>query len=352
MDWLADKGGSGAIDLVMHVRDVEFKDAVRWLSGQDLTTLPTHSRQTFPPKEEYVEPRPLDMPTPNEKRWIAVKDYLVDTRGLPSVLVDRLHEKGLIFADDHQNAVFVRYQLQENTWKRGQATGASLRGTWGERNSYHRLVPGSVRERGWFWIGTGHGAVNHVFLTESPIDAMSLAVLDRERQNRHGVTFYLSTDGTGGIPVEALQSILDRNGQVIAAFDADTAGESMAWRIAEQLPGIRRLKPAYGKDWNERLIHRRQPEQARQTNLDKTQLRRLWQWHQVARLLRRSDNYLSRITEVARNVAKGEPLSEQAQAAMQQDLATAQQRLNRLPQGQSQEGAVKKSRSPAVELEE
>ncbi|WP_277882108.1 hypothetical protein [Phormidium tenue] len=40
-------------------------------------------------------------------------------------------------------------------------------------------MPGSARDQGWFWIGTGQGPVNRVLLVESPIDAMSLAVLDR-----------------------------------------------------------------------------------------------------------------------------------------------------------------------------
>jgi hypothetical protein len=74
------------------------------------------------------------MPEANERRWDAVREYLVETRKLPAVLVDRLHERGLVFADDHQNAVFVRHSLTNNTWVRGEVTGASLRGTWGEDN--------------------------------------------------------------------------------------------------------------------------------------------------------------------------------------------------------------------------
>ncbi|WP_250565049.1 toprim domain-containing protein, partial [Adonisia turfae] len=191
-------------------------------------------------------------------------------------------------------------------------------------NRYHRLVPGSVRELGWFRIGTGQGSVQRVLLTESPIDAMSLAVLDKERRQQGGVTVYLSTDGTGGVPVEALNAVLQRNGQVVAAFDTDKAGELMAWRMAAQVPGLRRLRPAYGKDWNERLVHHGQPGQAQQTELDRRQLQPLWQWHQTAWKLGRSEKYLTRITEVATDVVRGKALSEKAQAAMQKDLAVGQ----------------------------
>jgi hypothetical protein len=303
MDWLADKGGRGAIDLVMHVQEVEFKDAVEWLSGRDLSHRPvpisTHTR------EEDSEPRPLEMPAANERRWDAVREYLVETRKLPAVLVDRLHERGLVFADDHQNAVFIRHSLTNNTWVRGEVTGASLRGTWGEDNHYHGLAPGSARDQGWFWIGTGNGPVRQVLLVESPIDAMSLALLNKERRVQPGVTIYLSTDGLGGFPIEGLKPILQNGGRVVAAFDADQAGELMAWRLAQQLPGVERLTPKGSKDWNAMLINPQDGENSRLKN--QSELFNLWQWHPAARELGRPVKYLHRIVEVAKTVVQGGP---------------------------------------------
>lgn len=84
MDWLADQGGGGAIDLVMHLQKVDFKQAVQWLSGQDLTVRPVHSPpQTRSTRDEH---QPLQMPVVNEYRWAAVKDYLIETRKLPKTL--------------------------------------------------------------------------------------------------------------------------------------------------------------------------------------------------------------------------------------------------------------------------
>lgn len=104
-----------------------------------------------------------------------MREYLVETRKLPAVLVDRLHEQGLIYADNMQNAVFVRYATHNTGvhWYRGEPTGANLRGTWGENNAFHGLAPGSSCEMGWFWIGSGKGEVKRVMLTESPIDTLS-----------------------------------------------------------------------------------------------------------------------------------------------------------------------------------
>ncbi|NER26526.1 MAG: DUF3991 domain-containing protein, partial [Symploca sp. SIO1C4] len=259
IDWQANRGGGGAIDLVMHVRKVDFQGAVEWLSGQSLSPHVSFSKQQS--QIESAEPRPLEMPTPNQEKWKAVRQYLVESRGLPAVLVDHIHERGLVYADDKQNAVFVRYASNGDgrEWERKEPIGASLRGTRGENNSFHGLVPGSWREQGWFWIGAGKGEVKRVFLTESPIDALSLATIDKNRQTAAGITLYLSTDGSGAVPTEVLKRVLERGGQVVAAFDVDQAGEEMAWRLAQELPGVSRVSPAYGKDWNERLLMEGKP---------------------------------------------------------------------------------------------
>lgn len=323
MDWLADKGGGGAIDLVMHVQNTDFREAVQWLSRQDLTSHPEHSQQLLNPAQE---PHSLQMPNPNDERWNAVRDYLVETRKLPAALIDRLHQKGMVYADDYQNAVFVRFSTRTtgDIWDRVEPTGASLRGTWGEGNSFHGLVSGSSREQGWFWIAAGQGTIQRVLLAESPIDTLSLATLDTQRKQTQGVTIYLSTDGAGTIPTEALKKLLEQGGYVAVAFDADRAGEDMAWRVAQQLPGIHRLTPAYGKDWNERLVHEGHPEHASHPQHDKETQKHLWQWHQIARHLGRPDTYLHRITEVARAVNQGNPLSQDAQKAMQRDFRQVQ----------------------------
>lgn len=132
----------------------------------------------------------------------------------------------------------------------------------------------------------------------------------------------LSTDGSGAIPTTALTALIADGGQVVVAFDADRAGEQMAWRVAEAVPGVQRMVPAVGKDWNERLVAQGQAESEQgQANLgDKQTLQALWKWHRVAREAGKSEKYLSRITVVAREVVEGKPLSKQALEAMRQDF--------------------------------
>ncbi|NER27631.1 MAG: hypothetical protein F6J89_08345 [Symploca sp. SIO1C4] len=123
-------------------------------------------------------------------------------------------------------------------------------------------------------------------------------------------------------------------------FDVDQAGEEMAWRLAQELPGVSRVSPAYGKDWNERLLMEGKPELARQFNRDKETLRSLWDWHRAAREMGKSENYLNRITEVARDFNKGEPLSGRAKAAMQHDLQEVQRQKLKVRQKQRQSGGM------------
>lgn len=144
-------------------------------------------------------------------------------------------------------------------------------------------------------------------LVESAIDALSAAALAEQP----GKAMFISTDGAGFIPVHWLQQ---QGVVVIAAHDADRAGEEMAWRLAAQVSDITRATPAYGKDWNEQL-------KDVASKLDSSQ------WKLVAQAIGKSNAYLSRIVAV---VDSGQPLPVEAIAAMQQDFAAYKQLSNDL----------------------
>ena len=97
----------------------------------------------------------------------------------------------------------------------------------------------------------------------------------------------------------------------------------MAWRLAQQLPGVERLTPDQGKDWNEQLTQSEKSFTGNQSISHSALTQRLWQWHLAASKLGKSEAYLSRITEVARAVVKGHPLSEKAVTVMERDLTAA-----------------------------
>jgi hypothetical protein len=298
----------------MHVQQSDFKAAVEWLSGQQL-----------PEQVSKVqEAKQLQLPEPNEQNWAAVRQYLTETRGLPENWIEHLHQRGLIYADKHQNTVFVRHD--EDRWVRGDVTGASLRGTQGE--PFHGLAPGSARDAGYFWLRSGTEDITRVVLVESAIDAISLAKLEQDKSPDRPPTVYLSTDGSGAIPTEALQQMIAQGGQVLVAFDADGAGEKMAWRVAEAVPGVRRMVPAIGKDWNDRLLAE-QGVAPKEGQTDRQAFKALWKWHRVAAEKGRPADYLKRIAAVARDVVDGKALSEKAIGAMRQDLQGVEENYSR-----------------------
>ena len=245
-DWKEMKGGGGAIDLVMHVNQCDYKQSLAWLSDRfgESAAIDSVTKKT----REIIQTEPVPEFTPpvaEPNRWQSVRKYLTRNRKLPSGLVDRLHERGLIYADHNQNAVFIRRALDEE-----KITGASLRGTVGEDNKFKGLAKGSKRQEGWFYFTKGEQSsdpVRRVVLVESPIDAMSLAVLERTDSKK---TLYLSTDGAGGIPTEYLKEV----GEVVIAFDRDRSGKEMAERMKAFLPNAV-VKTPSSVDWNRDLVN-------------------------------------------------------------------------------------------------
>ncbi|WP_052056028.1 MobF family relaxase [Myxosarcina sp. GI1] len=240
-DHLASVGSGGAIDLVMHVRDCNFKQAVEWLNNRQLIPVPNHKVNSVS-KQPSIRP-PFKPPAPDTTKWSAVRDYLIATRGLPESLVTALHERGTVYADEKQNAVFIRKDLD------GKITGASLRGTY-QDSKFKGLATGTQRDKGWFSFKKGTGEPQRFVLTESPIDALSAAAISQKPET----TLFISIDGAGAIPKQLLLQQLDKGKQVIVAYDNDEVGNQMARQVLEELPGTQRIAPSVGKDWNEQLL--------------------------------------------------------------------------------------------------
>ena len=245
-DWKQLHGGGGAIDLVMHVNQCDFKQSVSWLNDR-LGEGAALGATTYYTSEIIQEQPQLQFlpPTLDETKWERVRNYLKLERKLPSPLIDDLHQQGLIYADAKQNLVALRRDLSDET-----ITGASLRGTVGENNTFKGLAPGSKRSQGWFYFtmgGQSTDPIQRAVLVESPIDAISLAVLERTDSRR---TIYLSTDGAGHVPVDFLQTFRDKS--VIVAYDNDAPGQEMAMEVMNSLPNAVRKEP-HTKDWNEDL---------------------------------------------------------------------------------------------------
>jgi hypothetical protein len=231
MNWNHAQGGGGAIDLVMHLHQLGFREAVQWLGHHFPGSL---ARPPAPVSLKGALHLPLSDPT----RLGSVRRYLVAERHLPGDLVDMLIPSGTLYADPRANAVFLMRGPHHHP------VGAELRGT--TARPWHGLAPGSQRDLGYFAVHTTEYSA--VILVESAIDALSCSVL-------HPQYRCLSTAGARPNP-GWLGTLLDECHRVYCGFDADPTGENMARAMIARHPNIRRLRPAQ-HDWNDVLKARR-----------------------------------------------------------------------------------------------
>lgn len=225
INWNLDVGGGGAIDLVMHVGQVGFGQALEWLE---------HHFDTFTPlpPQATLQAQSLSLPPPVADNWPRVQRYLIQERKLPAPLLEPLVASGTLYADARANAVFLLLDTASNP------VGAELRGT--TALGWRGMAPGSRKDRGFFSVS---GPTRHaIVLCESAIDALSCHAL-------HPGYRCLSTSGARPDPAW-LADLIFQGLLIYCGFDADPTGDAMAERMHNLQPSIRRLRPA-AKDWND-----------------------------------------------------------------------------------------------------
>lgn len=227
INWNQGVGGGGAIDLVMHVQQLGFGQALQWLVdhfGPGPSVQPAFS----------PAPRVLTLPPPCPHHWPRVEHYLIEQRRLPRPLLTPLVHAGIIYADARANAVFLLGDTPAT------AVGAELRGTTSE--CWRGMAPGSRKDHGCFTVSSA--SADAIVLCESAIDALSCHAL-------HPSFRCLSTSGARPDPAW-LRSLLPQALPVFCGFDADPTGDAMARRLIKLHPSVRRLRPPT-KDWNDVL---------------------------------------------------------------------------------------------------
>lgn len=248
-DHKANKGRGGAIDLVAHVMGTDYKGAVSWLAdrfGEGAATADVTARLQQKAVNEVrkavKERPPFTPPAPAPANWSTVRNYLVDDRALPSNYIDKLYDRGDLYADARRNAVFLCRD------KDGTPVGAELKGTIkrDDGSRFSGMSLGSSKEGGGFKIGNIAKA-KIVYLVESAIDAISLMKLrtmDKERD-----IAVISTAGTTPEPRTWFAKVAS-HARRICAFDNDEVGDKAAHKLRRH--GFERFRPA-GHDWNDDL---------------------------------------------------------------------------------------------------
>ncbi len=266
------RGGGGAIDLVMHATGYDFKQAVGWLrhehSAELAVAAATHHGAREAQEIAAREARPPFVPPQEDRaRWNQVRDYLTDVRALPERLVDELHKEGTLYADGRGNAVFLRRDHA------GHTTGAVLRGTE-PGSDYKGLAAGTRRDAGHFShttpaTGESWGQRPTLVLAESPIDALSWQAARAPGRLSSGPLTVISTDGVGALPWREIVATQQAGGVVRVATDHDRAGERIWQELSNRYPSevdfgrLVRERPAL-KDWNDDLRFPAQAEEVRE----------------------------------------------------------------------------------------
>jgi len=236
MNWQYEIGGGGAIDLAIHLGEMDYRSAVLWLAQHVAGTAITYSStfsQRSPADRKRV--RELSLPVRDDRMLDRVCRYLKDRRQLPAHLLKPLIECGRLYADQRGNTVFILVAGKPN-----RPVGAELRGTG--TTAWRGMAPGTRKDAGYFWIG--EPGCRQIILCESAIDAISCHAI-------HSNHICISTSGVRSNP-RWLPTLLSNGYQIHCGFDADTAGDTAANAMMTIHPSIKRLRPNV-KDWNDVL---------------------------------------------------------------------------------------------------
>jgi len=227
MNWSQGVGGGGAIDLVMHLNDLEFRAAVEWLNH--------HFPDVDQPKSARTSSTTrLLLPPQDPGKLPAVQRYLIQERAIPASLIQLLTDSGRLYADHRSNAVFLLLGKENNP------VGAELRGITAAR--WRGMAPGSHKDLGYFSVPAPQATT--LVLCESAIDAISCVALYPGR---------LCVSTSGARPNPSWVPELIRHGyEIYCGFDADSTGEQMADALIALHPSVKRLRPNQ-HDWNDVL---------------------------------------------------------------------------------------------------
>ena len=184
----------------------------------------------------------LEIPKPNSNNNKAVS-YLVDKRGLSDDTIQNLISQGLIYEDKKHNIIFINRKIYREFAIAHGTTEQKFHKVFVKGNDYWEFTAGNSQD---------------VFITESPIDAISLYELRKSAGVENGI--YIAMGGLKPNTVGRIQ--FDFPGfKIRIAPDWDEKGIEFAKKCAKDYKMIY-LKPkaeriaAAGecKDWNELLL--------------------------------------------------------------------------------------------------
>ena len=231
----------------------EAKDAMKWLSENfniQLSQGFDYSKaQSKAPKQEFKLPKKADNP-------VHAAAYLHKTRGIDSKTISNMLERGLLYEEDtaFHNAIFVGVN------KDGERDFANHHTTL-PGSKYKGDIGGSNEETGWYVANNS----DKLYVSEAPIDAMSLMSVKRMDGENPDSANYLATCSTAKLNILYNRLTDDPNIKtVVFAMDKDDPGQKAIQTavntISAKFPNITckqyELPDGCGKDVNDYLKYR------------------------------------------------------------------------------------------------
>ena len=264
-------GGRTALDYLVKVRGMDFVKAVETLCGERGAAVWTPSEV---PRREKPE-KTFTLPQENRCGTAAVS-YLLG-RGIDAEVISQCIREGILYESrGYHNCVFVGKDSE------GKARYACLRGIYG---SFKKDVDGSDKRYS-FSLSSAYKDSPCVAVTESPIDALSVASLLKMQGEDWTKNHYLSLGGTAP---RALLTFLHDHPAVVCislCLDNDKAGilgmEKIREAVREDAELSRRIRVIVdnppplvcGKDYNE-LLKQKIAARYEAENREKTQAGRV-----------------------------------------------------------------------------
>ena len=203
----AESGGRGAVGLVRHAKNLKYHLAVRWLAAQFGESIDSDDIKASLDLMAVREKKTFNPPLKIEKNISFVRHYLRFTRKLPEQLIDTMIAQGRIYADENRNCVFASEGIAE------------LRSSFDGPDAVKKLVPGSTRKKGFLVLPDPHVNQKTLAICESSIDALSYRALNP------GHAAISSAGANRAFPRAIAEEAIESGFKVVAAFDADTAGD-------------------------------------------------------------------------------------------------------------------------------
>jgi len=251
--WTNNHGAAGtAIELIRRVDDCDFGTAIKKLRRLAVQIESAGGGRVKPEKIATDEGEAFW----RDECWqTSFNAFLNVTRGLAAGTTTAPRFEGMWRADERKNAVFPYFELVRGDCLDIVGVERRNRAPVNGAQSFRSYSAGG--SPGIWTSRIDVGADQALFVTESPIDAMSIYQLLPSSRQR--ASFMSIRAGVSDEAVRAFIRISHPSARVVAACDRDEVGEQYNAQIvrcaAAEARGCRIYSPPNGaKDWNEALI--------------------------------------------------------------------------------------------------